>query len=191
MSNGRYASEWGAAVERSKRFGLQVPVHEVEQGTRYLTDDRAREFADVVQQGVGDLEYSDIVVQCLAIHYRLAPILEKWLGCPVLYTLGWVDDDTPRGMFKFDDALIADKLKNGHTPGSINIHAWLTLPSMEVIDLALVTTLAVVQGRKQGHGAVIAKHADDVTGMTYKPMLVGADFLRQAGLLRAWNVYTF
>ncbi|HCB1767018.1 TPA: hypothetical protein MYP38_004857 [Citrobacter braakii] len=60
---------------------------------------------------------------------------------------------------------------------------------MEVIDVALATTIAVVQKLPQGHGAVLAKHADELRGMAYKPMLVGPDFLRKSGLLIEWGIY--
>lgn len=184
-----YSTEWAAAIERSKKFGLEVPPHEVQPAHRYLTDARHAEFPYVVQQGLGDLDFPDVVAQCMSIHYRLVPVLQEWLGCPVLYTIGWVDDGTDKGMFKFDDAFVADKLQNGHSGSTANIHAWLTLPSMEVIDVALATTIAVVQKLPQGHGAVLAKHADELRGMAYKPMLVGPDFLRKSGLLIEWGIY--
>lgn len=123
--------------------------------------------------------------------YRWYRVMEQWLGCPVLYTIGWVDDGTEKGMFKFDDAFIADKLNNGHAGGTVNIHAWLTLPSMEVIDVALITSIAVLQKLPEGHGGVLAQHPDELKGMAYKPMLVGPDFLRKSGILKEWSIYTF
>lgn len=185
-----YATEWATAVERTKRLGLDVPPHQMEPERRYLTDQRQAEFPHVVQRGLGDLDFPDVVAQCMSIHFRLVPVLEQWLGCPVIYTIGWIDDGTDTGMFKFDEAFVAEKLKTGHTGSTANIHAWLTLPSLEVIDVALVTTLAVLKGWREGHGAVLAKHADDITDLRYKPMLVGPDFLRRTGLLHEWSVYT-
>jgi len=191
MISSNYTSEWAAAVERTKSFGLQVPAHDNQPGHTYLTDKRQAEFPFVVQRGLGDLGFSDVVGQCMAIHYRLAPFMQTWLGCPVLYTIGWIDDGTETGMFKFDDAFIAEKLKNGHAGGTANLHAWLTLPSMEVIDLAIATSIAVVKKMPEGYGRVLARHADGLDGMAYKPMLVGHDFLRRTGLLIEWNTYTF
>ena len=183
MKSGSYAIEWAAAIERSQRFRLAVPAHQIEPDRRYLTDQRQNEFPHVVQQGLGDFDFSDVVGQCLAMHFQLVPVLEKWLGCPVLYTIGWVDIGTDRGMFRFDEDFIAEKLHSGHSGSSVNIHAWLTLPSMEVIDLTLPTSVAVLQNLPHGYGSVIAKHADDLDGMAYKPMLIGSDFLRKSGLL--------
>lgn len=177
-----YESEWAAAIERSKRLGLDVPAHEVQPERRYLTEPRLAEFPYVVQRGLGDLDFPDVVSQCLSIHLRILPVLEAWLRCPVLYTIGWVDDGTEKGMFKFDDAFVAERLKQGKSGGTVNVHAWLTLPSMEVIDMTLATTIAVVQKLPQGHGSVLARHADELRGFAYKPMLVGPDFLRKSGI---------
>jgi hypothetical protein len=65
----------------------------------------------------------------------------------------------------------------------MNVHAWLTLPSMEIIDATLATTMAIAQGRPEQGGGVVMGHADGFTGFAYRPMLVGADSLQRAGLL--------
>lgn len=101
----------------------------------------------------------------------------------MLYTLGWIDDGTERGMFKFDDAFIADSSGTGTSQAKVNIHAWLTLPSMEIIDVTLATTMAIAQGKPEQGGGVVTGHADVFKGFDYRPLLVGADFLRRAGLL--------
>jgi hypothetical protein len=132
---------------------------------------------------LADFNIADLMLQCMSIHYRLAPALHAWLGCPVLYTIGWVDDGTERGVFKFGDDFIDDELQNGLGGGKINLHVWLTLPGMEIIDAALATTYAELHGLKEGRGGVLAMRAYDVRDMAYKPMLVGADFLRKAGVL--------
>jgi len=184
-----YAAEWDIAVERTKRFGLEVPSHEVLSTHRYLGDAQLAEFPYVVQRGLGDLDFPDVVAQCMAIHFRLVPVIRDWLKCPVLFTLGWIDDGTEKGLFKFDDNFISNKLENGHAGGTVNLHAWLTLPSMEVIDVALATTMAVLNEMPNGHGGVLAGRPDSFNGFAYKPMLVGPDFLRQTGLLMEGAIY--
>jgi hypothetical protein len=183
MTSTSYANEWAAAVERSQRFGLKVPAHHVEPNKRYLNAQRIAEFPNVVRRGLGVVDAPDVMAQCLSMHYRLVPVMAEWFGCPMLYTLGWFDDGTEKGMFKFDDAFIADKLRNGQKPGKVNIHAWLTLPSMEIIDVTLATTMAIVHGRPEQGGGVVMGYADEFKGFAYRPMLVGTDFLREAGLL--------
>lgn len=185
----RYMEEWEAAIERTKRYDLTVPSHEIEPQAKYLTKDVHERFPYVVRDAFGDLGYDDVVAQCMSIHYRLMPVLERLLGCPVLFTIGWVDDGTTKGMFRFDEEFIQEKLERPKlTPGGqANLHAWLTLPSMEVIDVALVTTIVVLKKLKEGHGGVLAGPADEFKGFAYKPMLVGTDFLKKTGMLFEFN----
>lgn len=178
-----YALEWSEAVGRSRRFGLEVPAHDVEPDRRYLGTEMYAELPYVVRDGLGELENVDVVAQCLSLHHRLIPVFEDWLQCPVLYTLGWVDTGTERGMFRFGEDFIESALRTGHNGSTVNIHAWLTLPSFEVIDMSLATTYGAIHKLPELHGSVIAKYADDLTGMAYKPMLVGSDFLRKSGML--------
>jgi hypothetical protein len=77
-------------------------------------------------------------------------------------------------------------LRIGHKGGNMNIHAWLTLPSTEIIDVSLATTMGIVQKRPEMLGLAITRPADELNGMAYKPMLVGDGFLRKTGLLIEW-----
>jgi len=179
-----YLNEWGMAINRSVGFGFAVAGHTVNTSLRYLDQKRHSEFPYVVRDGLGDLDFADVVAQCLAINFRLLPVIAEWLQCPVMYTLGWVDDQTEKGMFRFDDAFISQKLRDGHGFGVVNMHAWLTLPSMEIIDVALSTSMGVLQGKPEMNGRVIAMYADSLKGMAYKPMLVGTDFLERSGIAK-------
>lgn len=185
-----YLKDWNDAISRTSRFGLNLPLHDVTPDVKYLTPKRQIEFPHVVRASLGELDYPDIVAQCLSIHHRLQPVLEEWLKCPVLYTIGWIDDGTSKGMFKFDDTFIEETLRRGFKGHHLNIHAWLTLPSLEVIDVALVTSMAVAQKLKEGHGGVIAKPADEMSGMSYKPMLIGTGFLERIGALVEFPLFS-
>lgn len=185
-----YREEWLEAIERTKHYGLNLPEDAARLNQqRYLTKEVHDRFPYVVRDAFGNLGYEDIVAQCMSIHYRLAPVMEELLKCPVFFTIGWIDDGSDRGMFRFGDEFIQEHLAAPKKTigGQANLHAWLTLPSMEVIDVALVTTIAVLQKLDKGHGGVIAQPADDLKGFAYKPMLVGTDFLRKAGMLWEFN----
>lgn len=180
---GTYTEEFNLAIARSQKFDLHVPDYEIQPSCRFLDSKAQAEFPYVVRDGLGDLDFKDVVAQCLAIHYRMVDVISNWLGCGVFYTIGWVDDMTPRGMFRFDEQFIKSKIETRHTGGSVNIHAWLTLPSMEIIDVSLSTSIGFFQNDPKMFGRVIARHPDELKGMAYKPMLVGEDFLRKTGLL--------
>lgn len=180
-----YSEEFLKALERTAHFDLAPPDAVNEAPGRMMNDKRIRHLNRVLAPVFeGIVSYEQMVGQCMPLHLKARPVLEEWLGCPVYFTLGWVDDGTPKGVHKFDDAMIANKLANGHQDDTINIHAWLTLPTMEIIDLTLSTTFSILQGRKEGEGGVITKKADEITGFAYKPMLVGETFLSKVGILQ-------
>jgi len=178
-----YLQEWSQATERTIRLGLTAPNHQVNQNVQLLTENRLKEFGSIVANSLGELSPDDLVAQCISIHFQLLHAIEDWLQCPVIYTIGWIDDGSDKGMFKFDETFIIDKLKNGCTSGTVSIHAWLTLPSLEVIDVTLATSISRINNITEGYGGVIAQRADLLKGMAYKPMLVGIDFLKKSGLL--------
>lgn len=177
-----YMDEWVTAIERTERFGLRLPSMEPDPGKRWLDEETQFQLPHVMKKYFPNMNVEHLVCQCLSIHHILLPVIEDWLGCPVTYTLGWIDDGTETGMFQFDEAFIENCLRTPVPPGSVvNMHAWLTLPSMEVIDVTLPTSYGKVQNRPEMYGLLISKHADDMKGMKYKPMLVGDEFLPKAG----------
>lgn len=177
-----YQKEFMDAISRTERFGLEVPPHELNLSSRWLDARAIGEFPKVVLKAIGPLDLDDVVAQCLSIHYRLREPLSDWLGCEPIYTIGWVEVEDNH-LFRFDDHFIEDALKSGHPKWSMNIHTWLTLPSMEIIDMSLPTSIGHFQNIKELLGGVITMHHDDLRGMAYKPMLVGDGFLRKTGKL--------
>ncbi|MDA5492291.1 hypothetical protein PGS50_03360 [Yersinia intermedia] len=75
-------------------------------------------------------------------------------------------------------------IKSGISKPQLNIHAWLTLPTCEILDFTLPTTYAVTNKTKEGYGEVLAGHADHLLkNVRYRPMLLGEDYLRRIGAL--------
>ena len=75
-------------------------------------------------------------------------------------------------------------IKSGISKPQLNIHAWLTLPTCEILDFTLPTTYAVINKTKEGYGEVLAGHADHLLeNVRYRPMLLGEDYLRRIGAL--------
>ncbi len=184
-----YIDEWNAAVNRTRKFGLDVPPYEPAINKLWLDANAHARFPYVVRDAIGEVPPEEIGLQCMSIHYRLQSVVQDWLGCPALYTIGWIDDETPTGMFRFDDAFIQDRLDNGHPSSQVNLHTWLTLPSMEVIDVSLATSIALVQKKPALMGGVIAQLSDGLKGMKYKPMLVGSDFIFKTSLLKKVTIF--
>lgn len=186
-----YRDEFRSAVQRTKRLGLDWSESvQLDEGTRFLNDENVKRFPYVLRDAAGYIPPEKIAAQCFAVHAFLKGVVERWLGCPAYFTIGWVEDGKG-GLFRFDESYIVDKLRSAKTDTVLNAHAWLTLPSLEIIDLSLATTLVRVFKDEDLRGRVILSHADSLLqGVAYKPMLIGDDYLCKLGLLREFTVYS-
>jgi len=183
-----YKSNFLNALERTTRFGLSTPSVEL-CDTRFLTQDTLRKLPLAIRDVMGELDETDIVAQCLSLHLKMKPVIQQILSCEVFYTVGWVSLQDSN-MFKQTEESLFDMLKNGIPGPDVNIHAWLTLPSMEILDFSLPTTYAKVNGIKEGIGGAITMHPSDLTGgMMYQPMLVGEEFLLKTGALKLFATF--
>lgn len=181
-----YQEDFLKAIERTSSFNLHPkPAFSVISG-QFMNAARVNDLNKILAPVFSGIHsYEQLVGECMPIHLKARPVLEKWLGCPVYFTLGWIDDGSSKGLFRFDDETIAEKLASGHQGETLDIHAWLTLPTMEIIDLTLTTTICLLQGIKEGEGGVIVKKADEVTGLSYKPMLIGETYLHSIGVIKS------
>lgn len=177
-----YKDEFMRAHERAKNFGLTVPDIEVRDGEHLLTQEFLRDFPHLIARNTNIQHPRDLAAQCFSINLMLREVISDHLKCPLYYTIGWVDVHGSRRLFHFDEEFVREALDGQvSTAGAVSLHAWLTLPTMEIIDPTLATSILLVNGREEGLGGVMAKFADDLTGLTLKPMLVGEDFLRRSG----------
>jgi hypothetical protein len=177
-----YQSEFKVAIERTKNFKL--PVDEVNySSSRLLTDRLQEKFPFLLRDAVGEIGVEELVGECLSIHYRLLPAIEEIVGAKCYFTIGYVET-TERNMFYQSESDLKQLMETGVSNPSLNIHAWITLPTMEIFDVSLPTSFAVLHKVKDGLGAIIASHADELTGgIKYHPMIVGTDYLRKIGVL--------
>jgi hypothetical protein len=177
-----YIDEFMAAAERTKRLGLDCPDIGVSNG-RFLSEEKMNKFPFALRDAVGEIGIEEVVAQCLSIHHKLLGPVSTILGAPTYYTIGYVE--TSEGtLFEQDETSLKAILDSRLSSFELNIHAWLTLPSMEVLDFSLPTSIAVIKTMNKGIGGLIASKADELKhGMKYHPLLVGDDFLRKTGAL--------
>ena len=182
-----YREEFSSAIERTKAFGLSCPEVQFLSGL-LLTADKMSKFPYVLRETVGEIGVKEVVAQCLSIHYQLVEPISLIFGAPVYFTIGHVE--TQEGlMFHQTAGSLQSILRNGIRGTTLNIHAWLTLPTMEVMDFSLPTSYAVLNKIPDGIGGLIATHPDTLKkGMKYHPMLVGEDFLIKSGGLVEYGI---
>lgn len=176
-----YRQEFEQAIQRTKKLGLSCPK------ILFSEDRQIKDYSklpEVFLQTIGEVSsVQQMVAQCLSIHYRLLPAFEKFFDSPVYFTIGWVVDP-PHEFHKITEDGIFSLLQEGIKGSTVNIHAWLTLPSMEILDFVFPTTLAYIQKKPENYGLALTKHPSDFTeGLQYHPMLVGVDFLHKIGAI--------
>lgn len=180
-TEGIYHAKFQKAIKRTSKLGLILPKINFSDKI-YLTE----EYQEQLFSGFANEIYStnEINAQCMNFSYRAKEYFNTISDNNFMYTIGYVNYNNTL-MFKQTEKSLKYMLKNGiqSVDGSINIHVWLTLPSMEIIDLTLATTLSKVWNRPELKGRIFLRHADEFDGMEYVPLLVGDDFLRKTGAL--------
>jgi len=179
-----YESKFKEALERTQKFGLSTPKNILLNSNRFLNDKVQEELPFIIRNNLGILDEDEIVLQCLILNMRLKTVLSEYFGCPVYYTIGYVGIDD-RFMFKQTEDSLLSMLENGVSGPSISLHAWLTLPSMEILDFSFSTSYGRVNEIKNMMGAVLALHPSELSGgMSYFPMVVGEEFLHKIGAMK-------
>lgn len=175
-----YQERFKEAVTRTKKFNLNCPEVSYSNDI-FFSDEKMSKFPYVLRDAVGEISTKEVVAQCLSIHHKLRGYIAKIFNTDCYFTIGYVET-SERFMFHQTEESLLNILKNGINGASLEIHAWLTLPSMEILDLSLPTSYAVANDLREGIGGVIAEHPDNLKkGLKYHPMLIGDDFLRKSG----------
>lgn len=127
--------------------------------------------------------FAGAIGQCVKWSHALRPHAEKVLGQPVLLTFGQVLNST-RSYFDPSWADLRAWYQRGlrtsdfEGRSGINLHAWWTLPSGEVIDVTLWSTLSAAWNRPELLGAITGGWPDEIApNPTYIPMVVGDDYI--------------
>ncbi|MFA0125962.1 hypothetical protein AB4400_31850, partial [Vibrio sp. 10N.261.48.A2] len=95
----------------------------------------------IIQQQLGQFSPEDVSQKCFWITFLLKNELEKRLGMTFYYTLGSVVLEGNPVFYTDLDTLKSYMVKeNTNFNPAVNLHAWLTTPSGEIIDAALFTT---------------------------------------------------
>ena len=181
-----YESKFNDALERTHKFGLLVPKQIPSNPGRFLSDKAQEELPFVIRDSLGVLDEDEIVLQCLLLNMRLKSVFSEYFKSPVYYTIGYVGIDD-HYMFKQSEESLFSMLENGIIGPSVSLHAWLTLPSMEILDFSISTSYGRVNGIKEMMGAALALHPSELTGgMSYHPMIVGEEFLHKIGAMKLY-----
>lgn len=177
-----YRQEMNAAIDRAARLGLQSPGFAYQEG-ELLNQQVYNDIPYIVRDAFGNVGAEEIAAQCLSYHMRLLPVLNDYFETELTYTVGYVcmGDNT---LFEQSEEQMSALIADGIKKRELQIHAWLTLPTCEIMDFTLPTTFAVINKTQEGYGSVLSGHADKLLhNVRYRPMLLGEDYLRKIGAL--------
>lgn len=175
-----YEERFDQALERSKSWGL-TPSGFSRTDERFVTEHNLQIFQQVASAYLSNFHPEDVSQQCFGVTAMLKAPLEEALGVPLAFTLGYVEYNG-RNVFHSDTRKLEKMLRDGIPSFALNLHAWLTLPSHEIIDMTFGTTYGVVNELPDVIGRMCFIHPDDMTkDMQYHPQLIGWDYMEKIG----------
>jgi len=144
------------------------------------------EFSEIVREwarlNICNRPDEQIVGMCMQITHDLVDFL-RGAGIDAIYTLGWMSyHDHP--VYRFGHTDVRRWVTHGiPNRRKVDVHAWATLPSAEIIDPSWLSTVGIVQAKRDLIGAVIVADPDQRTSHQYHPVTVDTQILFRIGLL--------
>lgn len=184
---GPYHQLYLEARARTLKWQLSLGREDFSERLFLSTEAEAEECARVVSMFYqqNDIHIEDSVAQCWRINMFIKPALEKYFNAPLVLTFGSIETSPDKIRYDMSEKEIKNLLKE-RTYGttSINLHAWLTLPSMEILDLTFVTSYAVMNNLPDSIGGVVYGPPENLnhTHFVYRPKILGEEFVEAAGL---------
>lgn len=128
-----------------------------------------------------------IAGMCMQITEDLVEFLQG-AGIDAIYTLGWMSyHEHP--VYRFGPAEVRQWIAHGiPNRRKVDVHAWATLPSAEIIDPSWLSTVGIVQNKRELIGAVIVADPEQRTSHQYHPVTVDTQILFHIGLLNPVSV---
>lgn len=176
-----YIERLQAAYDFTEELGAsftRLPATKTELFTAELGGKLHDEFSNL-----GIVSFAGAAGQCVKWSHALRPHVEKILGEPVLLTFGQVLNST-RSYFDPTRADLRAWYQRGlcatdfEGRSGINLHAWWTLSSGEIVDVTLWSTLSAAWKRPELLGAITGGWPDQIApNPTYIPMVVGEDYI--------------
>lgn len=186
LRRGLYQSMFAAAYARSTTWGLQPPRFEPAP-VRYASAEGMASVQSMLDYGLADTREYLISAQRFGLTIMVKGMLEAVLRVRVAYTLGYVCQDGQRFCYTPIEGL-EQMLRTGIAPGArVNLHAWLTLPSHEIVDptfWAMIPALSNADEREARH---LFLHPDEMRNRTYHPQWIGDGFARRTGILKEYE----
>lgn len=144
-----YLEYFKEAQERTLRLGLKLPAFAPNNPSGpLLTNEAMHSFIADLQPLSSKWTSQDLVNQCLPVHQIVAPVLRGIIGVEPVVTIGHVRDLRNNDTYFFrEEEDFRAHLEEGCQENIRQFHVWLTLPSMEILDITLPASYAEQVGK--------------------------------------------
>ncbi len=176
-----YKKAFDKALIRTKDCGLEVPEIEYLEGC-LMHPPAMAQLTDAVKPLFKNLALEEIGKQALSLHQSLQGLAEEVFESQAFYTIGSVFV-SPQHYFDFTDEDVIESLEKGHRKTSLKLHAWLTFPTMEILDFSINTRLSGILNQPEIAGKFLAGQPATFSGaIRFQPMLLGDDLIKRTPL---------
>lgn len=183
---GRYEAAFVAAQARSILWGLRPPSMEV-LPVKYASPSAISAVLWELHRSVGHLSEEVVAAQRFGVTAAVRMALEGALRVPLTYTLGYVCQNGQR-LCHTPIQQLEQMLRLSEEPRAhVRLHAWLTLPSHEVIDVSFWALYPELSCAEEREMRSLFMHPDQMPGRAYCPQWAGDQFVRQIGILKEYE----
>ncbi len=187
----QYKGEFLEAFARAKRLGYdQGDISYASCSNKLLVGRTLDSLVALFQKALGSMEPEMVAGNCLSISLLLKNLIEDELNLKSYFTLGSFHM-SGKSSFEFSEDELKQWIQHGIPDFSnIDIHAWLTLESLEVIDATIATTIGIACNVPEAVGRVIHDLPSDLNGdLSFHPVIVGAEILPDIGAAEIFRMY--
>src|ERR1700749_1840616 len=175
-----YKAEFERAVERTLELGLPNP-DPTYSSKRYWTPQVLQDTLTRIVHQFNIADASVLESNCIRVNYELIDFLQNALTCRAYLTIGWVNV-AGHDFYKITEEEVKGWLERGATSLGVEIHVWITLDSMEILDITFATTIGRQFGSNSHDKGVLIDAIDPDTGRRHHPFFLGEELL-----IRMWN----
>lgn len=190
---GTYHQLYLCARQRTLKWDLSLKRQTFSKVSYLSTDKEAEDCVKVLSEFYqkNGINIKASIAQCWRINILVKPVLEEHFNVPLVLTFGSIEtwpgnirynmseEDTRNLITSFD-----------HTTTSLNLHAWLTLPSMEILDVTFLTSYGAINKISGLEGGIVYGPPENLNqkNYIYRPMVLGENFVEAAGLNNTYFV---
>jgi hypothetical protein len=177
-----YEEEFTAANARRQLFGKkELPFQKSQRW--FLDPNTLNGMAHAIRGVTEQYTVEEMAANCASVSLHVGPVIGKFLGTDAIFTLGYFSVGD-RDFCYLNEKTLLEWAENGPpTFPVVDVHAWLTLPSFEIIDITSGSTIEIALNIKEARGNAITMHYSQLSGgWVFHPVILGEDMLPVLGL---------